>query len=176
MQELEQILEEAEKLGWSLSVEQEPAGTKEGWYQEERNWVRLWKLSPAGEDFSMAIDFTKERAKETFLENLNEYLDSFDVDEHVEQWISQRGKGGCPDSILELIADAEQIRSSIFELWESVAGEQTFGTLRFQLSTLLQKVQNLLTLAPSKEECSEEENQVFSDLANLKESLTSAGI
>jgi len=37
-------------------------------------------------------------------------------------------------------------------------------------------VEILLEDSPGEEECSKEENEVFADLANLKESLTRAGI
>lgn len=174
--DLEQLLSKAKEIGWSYQVGSEPAGTKGGWYHEERNYVELRKPSPAGEDFSMVIAFEKENPKETFLANLNKFWDDFNPDEHAEMWISQRGKGGCPKSLLDLLTDAEEIKSSIFDLWTALAGEQLFGALKVRLSSLLKEVEELLSVAPSEEECSEEENQVFSDLANLKESLTSAGI
>ena len=46
------------------------------------------------------------------------YVDDFDIDEHVEGWIPERGKGGCPSSIRELSADAEVIKDMILELFE----------------------------------------------------------
>ena len=150
---LEQLLLKAEELGWSYRVGSEPEGTEGGWYHEERNYVELQKPSPAGEDFSMVIDFARGNPVDTFLSNLNEYWDNFDPDEH-----------------------AEEIKESVFALWSALAGKQWFGALHARLSSLSKEVEMLLSLAPSEEECCKEENQVFSDLANLKESLTSAGI
>lgn len=173
---LEQLLLKAEELGWSYRVGSEPEGTEGGWYHEERNYVELQKPSPAGEDFSMVIDFARGNPVDTFLSNLNEYWDNFDPDEHAEMWMPQRGKGGCPESILGLLTDAEEIKESVFALWSALAGKQWFGALHARLSSLSKEVEMLLSLAPSEEECCKEENQVFSDLANLKESLTSAGI
>ncbi len=173
---LEQLLPKAEELGWSYQVGSEPAGTKGGWYHEERNYVELRKPSPDGEDFSMVITFEKENPKETFLANLNEFWDDFNPDEHAEMWISQRGKGGCPKSLLDLLTDAEEIKSSVFDLWTALVGEQLFGALHARLSALSKEVEELLAFAPSEEECCEEENQVFSNLANLRESLISVGI
>ncbi len=174
--DLEQLLSKAKEIGWSYRVGSEPAGAESGWYHEERNYVELRKPSPAGEDFCMAIAFKKENPKETFLANLNEFWDNFNPEEHAAMWMPQRGKGGCPKSLLDLLTDAEEIKSSVFDLWSALAGEQLFGALKARLSSLLKEVEELLAFAPSEEECCKEEKQVFSDLANLKESLTSAGI
>lgn len=91
-------------------------------------------------------------------------------------WMPQRGKGGCPKNLLNLLTDAEEIKSSVFDLWSALAGEQLFGALHARLSALSKEVEELLAFAPNEEECCKKENQVFSDLANLKESLISAGI
>lgn len=176
MQILKQTLEMAEHRGWLVSIVTVSESTRDGWRCKGRHYVKLQKFSPAGEDFSMSIDFKLENAKETFLLNLKRYWDSFDVDSHVEKWISQRGKGGCPDSILELLTDAEQIRHSIFDLWSLLAGKQLFGASNTRFIDLLKEVNTLLADSPSEGECSKEENEVFADLANLKESLTRAGI
>ena len=123
--ELEQLLENADGLNWSYTIYQEPEGTYNGWHCDERNYVELEKYSLAGEDFSMIIDFDMENPIDSFLENLKEYSDDFDIDEHVEMWIPERGKGGCPDSIRELVEDAEGIKEMIFELWDALCAEMT---------------------------------------------------
>jgi hypothetical protein len=122
---LEKLLVDAEKLDWSYTIYQEPEGNYGGWHCNERNYVELEKHSPAGEDFSMIIDFDMENPIDSFLENLKEYSDDFDIDEHVEMWIPERGKGGCPDSIRELVEDAEDIKEMIFELWDALCAEMT---------------------------------------------------
>lgn len=116
--ELEQLLENAEGQDWSYTIYQEPEGTYNGWHCEEKNYIELEKYSPAGEDFSMIIDFDIDSPVDSFLENLKEYSEDFDIDEHVEMWMPERGKGGCPGSISELVEDAEAIKDMIFELWE----------------------------------------------------------
>ena len=107
------LLEKAEELDWSYEVYYEPK------YQHsryERYYVELEKYSPAGEDFIMMIEFDNDDAVDSFMENLNDYLDDFDIDEHVEMWIPSRGKGGCPSSISELVDDAKAIKEMIEEL------------------------------------------------------------
>lgn len=116
--ELEQLLENADGLNWSYIIYQEPTRSRNGWHCEERNYVELEKYSPAGEDFSMIIDFNMDNPIDSFMEDLKEYSEDFDIDEHVEMWMPSRGKGGCPESISELVEDAESIKDMIVELWE----------------------------------------------------------
>ena len=123
--ELEQLLVNAEKLEWSYTIYQEPEGTYNGWHCNERNYVELEKYSPAGEDFSMMIDFDMENPVDSFINNLKEYSEDFDVDEHVEMWLPSRGKGGCPGSISDLVEDAEDIRDMLVELWEILDSQHT---------------------------------------------------
>lgn len=125
--ELEQLLENAEGLDWSYTIYQEPAGTSNGWHCEERNYVELEKYSPAGEDFGMVIDFDMDDPVHSFMDDLKEYSEDFDVDEHVEMWLPSRGKGGCPGSISELVEDAEAIRDMIVELWEILDSQHMEG-------------------------------------------------
>ncbi|MCR2050922.1 hypothetical protein NSB25_27250 [Acetatifactor muris] len=117
-EELEQLLENAEGLDWSYTIYQEPEGTYNGWYCNKRNYVELEKYSPAGEDFSIIIDFDMDDPVGSFLDNLKEYSDDFDVDEHVERWMPERGKDGCPSSIKDLVEDAEDIKNMIIELYQ----------------------------------------------------------
>lgn len=107
--ELKLILQKAEELDWTSTVWIESS-------QNDRTYAELGKHSPAGEDFSMVIDFDKEDQADTFISDLREYWDNFDVDEHVEMWLPSRGKGGCPSSVRELVEDAEAIEKMIEEL------------------------------------------------------------
>lgn len=40
-------------------------------------------------------------------------------------WIPERGKGDCPESISELVEDAEAIKDMIFELWDALCSYTT---------------------------------------------------
>lgn len=88
---------------------------------EENDWiissygddgsVELEKYSPAGEDFLMCVEV------ENFPESVREYANCFDADEHAEMWIEARGRvSGVPESIRELIDDAEAIQEMLYEL------------------------------------------------------------
>ena len=73
--------------------------------------VELETYSPVGEDFSIIVEV------ENFPESVREYANDFDANEHAEMWIEARGKvNGVPDSIRELIEDAEAIQDMLDEL------------------------------------------------------------
>lgn len=57
----------------------------------------------------------------SFVENVKEYAESFDQDEHIEMWIEARHNGvrGVP-STRELVKDAEEIESMLKELSEAL--------------------------------------------------------
>lgn len=122
-EELEQLLNKVEELDWNYTIWNEPESNFGGWHQNERNYVELRKYSPLGEDFSMIIDFDKEYVIDSFLENLKEYESDFDSEEHAEMWIEGRGKNGVPNSIRDLLDDAEAIKEMIFELWDRLSDE-----------------------------------------------------
>lgn len=111
--ELQRMLDKAEALGWYYTVDEEPS-------QNSIMYVEMEKYSPAGEDFIMIIDSDVENQAETFLKNLWDYADNFDVDDHVEMWIPKRGKGGCPATARELVEDAEAIVEMIKELYRGM--------------------------------------------------------
>lgn len=108
MKELEQkyiyILEEND---WSVS-----SYTNDG-------RVELEKYSPAGEDFLMCVEV------ENFPESVREYANDFDADEHAAMWIEARGKAnGVPDSIRELIKDAEAIQKMLNKLADTLVKDE----------------------------------------------------
>lgn len=74
--------------------------------------------TPAGEDFYFNLAGKNEQEWE---QSLREYARKFDVDEHVESFISLRGSHGIPDSISELVKDAEWIKNRLEELVDSMS-------------------------------------------------------
>lgn len=90
-----------ENLGWKI-IE-----CSDGDYELE-------KWSPAGEDIIFDVSAKK------FVESVREYADSFDVDDHVEMWISGRGQRGVPSTVRELLEDAEAIEKMLDELADAL--------------------------------------------------------
>ena len=118
---LEELLAIAEEVGWNYTIWNEPEGSYGGWHHNERNYVELSKYSPAGEDFSMIIDFDKEDIISSFLKNLKDSKNNFSPEEHAEMWLGSRGKNSIPNSIRVLLNDADAIKQMIFELWDRLS-------------------------------------------------------
>ena len=100
MKELEQkYIEILEENDWSISS-----------YTDDGK-VEVQKYSPDGEDFLMCVEV------ENFPESVRVCANDFDIDEHAEVWIEARGRvRGVPNSIRELINDAEAIQDMLNEL------------------------------------------------------------
>ena len=77
-------------------------------YKHDGNYItELEWFSPASED--IIISFWYDGTEEDFVKQFEEYAAGFDPDEHAEMWVEHRGEGGCPNSIRELINDADAI-------------------------------------------------------------------
>ena len=108
MKELEQrYIDILEENDWNVSS-----------YTEDGR-VEIGKYSPLGEDFSIIVEV------ENFPESVREYANNFDVDEHAEMWINARGRvRGVPNSIRELIEDAEEIQEMLNELADTLVKDE----------------------------------------------------
>ena len=86
------------------------------WYiHEYKTDVELEKYSPAGEDFFFCVD------KKDFINNVIEYAEDFDADEHAEMWVNNRHTvNGVPQSVRTLIDDADAIKEMLLELAETL--------------------------------------------------------
>ena len=95
-------IDTCERLGWTVTDE------GDGFY--------ISQYSPAGEDFGFSIG--KKNPKDEIMD----YYQDFDVDEHVTMWINAKASGmsGVP-TIKELVHDAEKIESMLEELAVEVA-------------------------------------------------------
>ena len=90
-----------ENLDWSI--------------HEYKTDVELEKFSPAGEEFFFCVD------KKDFINNVIEYAEDFDADEHAEMWVENRHTvSSVPQSIRTLIDDADAIKEMLLELAENL--------------------------------------------------------
>jgi hypothetical protein len=96
------IREIGEHLNWNVEF-------------ESQDQVVFYQYSPAGEDFSFAIEVKDKNNLEEIKKEIRKYADDFDIDEHVEMWLPHRGKGGCPNTIRGLLKDAEAIKEMLEE-------------------------------------------------------------
>lgn len=110
---LKMLLDKAEEMGWNWEAYIEP--------DNRRTYVEIGQSSPAGEDFSMTIDFDEENQADSFKDSLESYYEDFNIDEHIEMWIEAKrsGTSGVP-STRELVKDAEAIDGMILELSQAL--------------------------------------------------------
>lgn len=94
---------------------------------ENLNWsvwdcdkdIELHKSSPAGEDFFFTVN------KDNFLNEVIEYAEDFDPDEHAEMWVkNMHFVKGVPQSIRTLINDADAIKEMLEELATELKGSK----------------------------------------------------
>lgn len=109
--ELEDLLSMAED--WNYRIYSE---------EDAHTYVELQRESPAGEDFIMYIYFNQSKPVTSFLEDLKEYYEDFDPEEHAEMYIDSRGQNGVPGTIRELLDDADAIKEMIGDLWKELSG------------------------------------------------------
>ena len=92
-----------DKLGWVL--------------REDDKYVDVCQYSPAGEDFFFTVP------KRNFAQEVDQYADDFDADEHAEMWIECRNTvRGVPQSIRTLINDADAIQEMLYGLARALNG------------------------------------------------------
>ena len=95
---LEKLLAYIETLGWNV-------------YCDGDGWVELSQFSSAGEDFSFTV------SENNLIEDVKDYAESFDSEEHAAMWYDagQRGVRGVP-SLHELVEDADAIQEMLEDL------------------------------------------------------------
>ena len=71
-------------------------------------------FSPAGEDFCMTVFFDGTNAD--FVYQFSEYCNDYDADEHAAELIACRGRNGIPNSVREIIDDAEAIDEKLADM------------------------------------------------------------
>lgn len=81
---------------------------------EKKHFAECETWSPAGEDLVVTIWY--DGTGRDFIKNFREYADDFDPDEHAEIWANSRGRNGVPNSIRELIDDADAIKEMLDDM------------------------------------------------------------
>lgn len=95
---LENLFAYIETLGWNV-------------YCYGDGWVEMYQFSPAGEDFSFTV------SANNLIEDVKDYAESFDSEEHAAMWYDagKRGVRGVP-SLHTLVEDADEIQEMLNEL------------------------------------------------------------
>ena len=95
---LENLFAYIETLGWNV-------------YCGDDGYVELYQRSGAGEDFLFTV------SANNLIEDVKDYAESFDPEEHAAMWYDakQRGVRGVP-SLHELVEDADAIQEMLNDL------------------------------------------------------------
>lgn len=76
--------------------------------------IELETWSPAGEDVVFYVN------ADNLVHEVRCYANNFDVDDHVLMWAHHLGENGVPNSIQELLDDAEAIQDMLNELADAL--------------------------------------------------------
>ena len=82
--------------------------------QNNQYYCEIEFESNAGEDVIETVWY--DGTKKSFIDNFDTLALEFDPDEHAELWVNSRGKNGVPESIRELINDADDIKNTLMDL------------------------------------------------------------
>lgn len=107
------IEEVLEKFDFSLC-----GGISERYNEKGKYDVDLETYSPEGED--VVISLIYDGTEEGFIAAFVDYANWFDAEEHAEMWIEGRGKNGVPESIKDLLEDAEWQKNTFLEVTEAL--------------------------------------------------------
>lgn len=83
-------------------------------YNNDGYDVELETYSPEGEDVIISLIY--DGTEEDFIRQFERYAEDFDAEEHAETYIDMRGKNGVPESIRDLLEDAEWQKEMLLEV------------------------------------------------------------
>lgn len=103
----------AEANGWKVN-----AGII---YKEQKSEFEFQKYSPAERDFSFSAEMKCANIN-SFIENIGEYYENFDVDSETYIWLDQSGHGrnGAPYRMRAVLEDMEATEKMIGELLDAI--------------------------------------------------------
>ena len=104
------VMDVLEACGWRLNSIEKQNGE---YCAEIENW------SPAGEDLPETIWYNG--TGKGFVEAVQKWASDYDADEHAEKWVESRGQRGVPNSIRDLINDADAIGEMFDDLAEALS-------------------------------------------------------
>lgn len=164
---IEEILE---KFDFSLCGEITERYGEKGKYD-----IELETYSPEGENVIVSLIY--DGTEEGFIAAFDEYANNFDAEEHTEIWIESRGKNGVPESVKDLLEDAEWQKNTFLEVTkelnnldgdtESMNREQFYNYIlgNFNISGEAKRlIDNILRFVESHYP---EENEQYIALCNL---------
>ena len=104
---IELLLNKASELEWNVYD-----------VDEEEEYVKIGKFSPAGLNFSFNINITDN--VEDFIQNIYDYYLNFDISDEAPLWVDEFGRcmNGVPYDMNDIYEDMEACESNIKELYD----------------------------------------------------------
>ena len=113
----EKVIDVLENNGWRLcSVEKWCSSFPE----DGEYYAEVEAYSPAGEDYVFTVWFNGFSAD--FIEKVCEHAEEYDADDHAADLVQYRGQRGVPNSVREIIDDAEEIGTMLSDLADELSG------------------------------------------------------
>lgn len=95
---IKNLLAYIESLGWNV-------------YRDGDGYVELSQYSSAGEDFLFTV------SESNLIEDVKDYAESFDSEEHAAMWYDAKQRGiRCVPSLHELVENADAIQEMLEDL------------------------------------------------------------
>lgn len=100
----------------------------------EREYEEFAYNSPCGEDFSFTLHY--EDNAESLSQALTKYAEGFDPEAHAVSWyVHQEDTVGVPESLKDLLEDAEDIKSVLIEAARKIESAVEKGAPAIETST-----------------------------------------
>lgn len=114
-------------------------------YDNDGYDVELETYSPEGEDVIISLIY--DGTEEDFICQFRSYAENFDAEEHAEMWIECRGENGAPNSIKDLLEDAEWQKEMLLKVARELSCEDNKCTTEEELSSeeKLAKIKEVLS-------------------------------
>ena len=90
-------------------------------YNNDGYDVELETYSPEGEDVIIALIY--DGTEEDFIRQFESYAEDFNAEEHAETYINMRGKNGVPESIRDLLEDANWQKEMLMKVSRELNNE-----------------------------------------------------
>ena len=95
------------------------AHNKEGWFWDTKeDVITLKNKSPYGNNLNLDIEYDDDNQVDSFLDNLEDAANSFDVNKYVEDTARRNNENWCSVSIPDLVKEGEAIKDMCFDLYE----------------------------------------------------------
>ena len=145
---IEDIIKSCEQHGFGARYDET--------YWEDKAGMEISQYTPAGEDWYESFDAS---SPEAFIENLKSRVDGWDSDEEAEPYIEMRGQSGVPDSIRDLLDDADwkesQLKDLLDDIEKDMKNDSTVdnSTKQEENKSLMREDMKLLSVAELPDMC-----------------------